>query len=307
MKKIISFILCFSFFIGLSRLCANSSAITGNFSFTDDLGRSIELCKADRVAVMIGSFADIWCLAGGKDSIVAAADDSWTSFDLALNETVFNLGAVKNPSLEKLLASNPDFVIASCNTQANLELMPILDSAHIPVAYFDVQNYDDYIHMLDICTAITGKRENYTQYGTDVINEILLAVIRQNDTHPTVLCLRATGVSCKVKNSDNLLGNMLADLGCINIADGDETLLESLSLEKILYSDPEYIFIVMQGADSSKAEAVLNSTLLSNPLWSCLTAVKNGKTYILDDSLYNLKPNANWGKAYEILADILYP
>ena len=33
-------------------------------SFTDDLGRSISIARPTRVAAMIGSFADIWCLAG---------------------------------------------------------------------------------------------------------------------------------------------------------------------------------------------------------------------------------------------------
>ena len=55
------------------------------------------------------------------------------------------------------------------------------------------------------------------------------------------------------------------------------------------------------------AEAVLESTLLSNPAWETLTAVKEGNYHIMDSNLYNLKPNARWGEAYEKLADILYP
>ena len=47
--------------------------------------------------------------------------------------------------------------------------------------------------------------------------------------------------------------------------------------------------------------------LLSNPAWSTLSAVKEGNYYLLDKRLYNLKPNAKWGDAYEGLADILYP
>ena len=54
---------------------------------------------------MIGSFADIWCLAGGRDSLIAAAGDAWTSFDLGLGEGVADLGAVKEPNSEVLLAA----------------------------------------------------------------------------------------------------------------------------------------------------------------------------------------------------------
>lgn len=120
--------------------------------------------------------------------------------------------------------------------------------------------------------------------------------------------MRATGSSCKVKGStDFLLGEMLADLGCINVADQDSALLEDLSLEAIMAADPDYIFVVLQGSDPTDAQQTLERTLLSNPAWQSLRAVQEGRFYTLEHSLYNLKPNARWGEAYEKLADILYP
>ena len=38
---------------------------------------------------------------------------------------------------------------------------------------------------------------------------------------------------------------------------------------------------------------------------SANVAVKEGKYYVLDKKLYNIKPNARWGTAYKQLADIL--
>ena len=46
--------------------------------------------------------------------------------------------------------------------------------------------------------------------------------------------------------------------------------------------------------------------MLSNPAWQQLSAVKNGRVYYMDQQLYNLKPNARWGEAYEKLAEILH-
>ena len=123
-----------------------------------------------------------------------------------------------------------------------------------------------------------------------------------------MLCIRATGVSCKVKGSrDFVLGEMLADLGCVNIADSEESLLEDLSLEAIIAAEPDYIFAVLQGSDPTDAMETLEQTLLQNPAWSELRAVREGRFYTLEHELYNLKPNARWGEAYEKLADILYP
>ncbi len=287
---------------------ANSPDSQDAFCFTDDLGREVSVASHDRVAVLIGSFADIWCIAGGKDSIVATANDSWTSFDLGLDESVQNLGAIKTPSLEVLLASQPDLVIGSCNTASNVEMEETLEAAGITVAYFDVQNFDDYLRMLDICTEITGQQGNYETYGTALRQQIDAAISRQDGSAPKVLCIRATGSSCKIKGStDNLLGEMLADLGCVNIADNDNAILEELSLEAIIQADPDYIFAVLQGQDAEAAMQTLEAALLSNPAWNTLRAVKTGSFYTLDNSLYNLKPNARWGEAYEKLADILYP
>ena len=71
-----------------------SAAQADSVMFTDDLGRTVTVDSPKRVAALIGSFADVWCIAGGKDTLVAAADDTWTQFDLDLDESVINLGKV---------------------------------------------------------------------------------------------------------------------------------------------------------------------------------------------------------------------
>lgn len=282
---------------------ASSAAVV----FTDDLGREVAVEPPQRVAALIGSFADVWCLAGGRDRLVAAAGDSWTSFELGLDESVVDLGGVKEPNLELLLSAQPDFILASSNTDADVELLDTFEEIGLTVAYFDIQHFDDYLNMLDVCTRITGCRENYDRYGLQVSAQVEEAKARQNGDAPTIICMRSTGSSCKVKGSvDFLLGEMLADLGCVNLADGDGALLENLSLEAILAADPDYIFAVLQGSDPTSAMETLEQTLLSNPAWAGLTAVREGRFYTLEHALYNLKPNARWGEAYEKLADILY-
>ncbi|MGM9537948.1 MAG: ABC transporter substrate-binding protein [Candidatus Onthomonas sp.] len=277
-------------------------------TFTDDLGREVTVDRPQRVACLIGSFADIWYLAGGVEEIVATANDTWTYFDLPLSEEVVNLGGSKELDLEQLVASEPDFVLASCNTALNVELEPTFAEMGLNTAYFSVSTFEEYLHMLDVCTQITGQTENYQTYGLDVQAQVDAAIARADGSRPSVLYIRASGSSCKVKNSEgSVLGEMLAALDCENIADQEDSLLEQLSLEAILAADPDYIFVVLQSSDPSEAEAVLESTLLSQPAWSTLTAVQEGRYHVMDQTLYNLKPNERWGEAYEKLADILYP
>ena len=281
---------------------------TQGVTFIDDMGREVTVDQPQRVVCLTSSFADIWHLAGGVDTIAATTDATWRYFDLPMNEDVVNLGSSKTINLEQLIACEPDLVLASCGTDRNVELEELLTEMGITTAYFDVDGMEEYLNMLDICTRITGCEENYVKYGMEVQSIVEDALDRVDDTKPTVLYLRATGSSCKVKNSeDSILGEMLADMGCVNIADQENSLLEQLSMEVILKEDPDYIFVILQSADPSEAEAVLESTLLSNPAWASLTAVKEGRYYVMDANLYNMKPNARWGEAYEKLAEILYP
>lgn len=277
-------------------------------TFTDDLGRQVTIDHPERVVCLIASFADIWYLAGGVEQIVATTNATWTYFDLPLREDIVNLGAAKELNIEKLIACNPDFVLASCGTDRNTELESAFDEMGIHTAYFAVNTFEDYLRMLKICTEITGFSENYETYGTAVQSQVENALARADGSRPSVLYIRATGSSCKVKNSEgSVLGEMLANLDCENIADREDSLLEQLSIESILLNDPDYIFVVLQSADPADAQAVLETTLLQNPAWASLTAVQEGRYYVMDQNLYNLKPNERWGEAYEKLADILYP
>ena len=276
--------------------------------FTDDLGREVSIPRPNRVVALIASFADVWCLAGGAESLVGVTNAVWTYYDLPLREDVVNLGSAKQLNREELIACQPGLVLASCGTDRNVELEETFEKMGIPTAYFSVNSFEDYLRMLRICTELTGSVENYTSYGLDVQQTVERALARADGSRPSVLYIRATGSGCKVKgSSDTVLGQMLQNLDCRNIADGENTLLEQLSLEAILREDPEYIFVVLQSADPQDAQTVLETTLLNHPAWQSLTAVQEGKYYVMDPNLYNLKPNGRWGEAYEKLADILYP
>lgn len=294
--------------LALAVLFCGAAAAQETLVLTDDLGRSVTIeRRPQRVAALIGSFADIWCLAGGADALVAAADDTFRKFDLPISAETINLGATKDISLEKLLAARPQLVIASCSTAEQVALEPVLSQMGLNTVYFDVDSFEDYLRMLRVCTQITGCDENYARYGEAVQAQVDAARARADGSRPTVLYVRATGSSCRVKGSEgSVLGEMLHAMDCANIADSEESLLENLSIEAILEADPDFIFVVEQSADPDAAKAVLEKTLFSSPAWQTLTAVREGRVHVMDGSLFNLKPNSRWGEAYEQLAEILY-
>ena len=309
--KIIAIIICFSVLSSLLTACSSEqneydqSAVI----FTDALGREVSVPKEpERVAALIGSFADVWMLAGG--SVCATAEDAWDDFGLALPDAV-NIGGAHSPNLELIFSVNPDFVIASASTSSNVEMKETLEAAGITVAYFDVDNFSDYLAMLDICTDITERKDLYECNGLAIqsqIKDIKQAIEERAlpEEQRTVLLLRAHSSSVKAKGSKGtILGEMLADLGCINIADSDTSLLETLSVESIIRQEPYRIFVVTMGDDTEKAIDNLNQMMNENPAWGTLDAVAEGRLYLMERKLFNIKPNADWAESYEKLSEIL--
>ena len=283
---------------------------TQGYTFTDALGREVTVENPKRVAALLGSYADIWYLAGGE--VIASADDAWDDFDLPLPEDAVNLGMTKELRLEQLFEANPDFVLASSNTKGNVEWLETLESVGITVAYFEVNDFSDYLNFLKICTNITGRSDLYEKNGLAIAEQIEEVISRsearitQNGEAPTILSLRASSTFIRAKNSkDNVLGEMLASLGCVNIADHEESLLENLSIEQIILQDPDYIFFIQQGDNEEGTKENINSFIAENPAWSELTAVKEGRVYLLEKELYALKPNDRWAEALENLERIL--
>lgn len=276
------------------------------YTFTDDLDREVTVLSTERVAALLGSYADIWYLAGGE--VYASADDAWEDFDLPLPSDAVNLGGTKKLNLEKLFSANPDFVIASTNTPQHLEWQSALENAGIPVAYFDVSDFDDYLRLLKVCTDLTGNHDRYQQYGTDIQAQIDTILARhQNEPPQTVLVMRASAASIRAKNSSStVLGQILKSFGCINIADSDSSLLENLNIESILLQNPERIFMIESGDNLEGIRTNVEQMFRETPLWYELDAVKNGNLYYMDKHLYNLKPNARWAEAYEHVEAILY-
>ena len=277
-------------------------------TFTDDLGRSVTVDNPQRVAPLLGSFAQVWMLAGG--TVHATAEDAWDDLKLELPESAVNLGHTKKLSLERLLEAEPDLILASLNTIQQVEWKDTLEATGIPVAYFDISDFDDYLRLLSICTDITGQKQLYEKNGTAVQQQIE-AVLEQSKARletgepPKVLSMVASATNVYVKNSQgNVLGEMLHKLGCINIADSNSLLLENLSLEHILQADPDYIFIVQRGDNEAGMRQYVEQIMSENPAWGQLSAVRNDRVYFMEKNLYNLKPNHRWGEAYEKLEAI---
>ena len=310
MKKL-CLILCIlvlvPFCVSLSS-CNENEAEGKYITFSDSAGNVISLDeRPKRVAVLFSSFAEIWTLSGGE--VYATVYESVERGIVPEGTSLVDSGAGKTVNTELLISLNPDLVIGSCDIPAQVKCADILKKAGIPCALMRVESFDDYLNMLNICTDITGNRDAYKKYGTDIKKEIdnVLSSVPKNQEKPKILFIRggSTPRSVKAKNHENnFVCYMLRELNTYNIADNAPLLLDGLSLEEILREDPCMIFLSTMGDEAAARENL--DAIMSSEGYASLSAVKNGRVYYLPKDMFQYKPNAKWAEAYQYLSEIIY-
>ncbi len=300
---------------GTSQPAAEQVATAGAedaVTFTDDLGNEVTVANPQRVVACMGSFANAWELAGG--TLVGVSDDALTAEGFAIESPdVATVGDFTNVNLESIIALEPDFVIMTSGTggrggdSSQVDLREALVSSGIPVAYFEVTTFDDYLRLMRTFADITGDEAAYEQNAASVqqaIEDILGQV--PADEAPTALVMTTYSGGTRVQSSGTMTGAMLAGLGVRNLADENRSLLKDFSLESVIELDPDFIFVIPMGNDAEAATQALNEATAANPAWDSLSAVQNGHYVTLDPKLFLSKPNANWDESYRMLYDTLY-
>lgn len=254
----------------------------------------------ERVVALEGSLAQIWTLSGG--TLAGATADAW---ERGLPcEDAKNVGTVKSPNLEAIVALSPDLVLMSTDIAAQSSLKETFAAMGIPFREERVDAFSDYLSLLSTYCGMTGRADLLKINGTDVEARVSSALAKARGAQtPRVLLLRAYASGVRVKGIDNLAGAMLAELGCENIA-GDAP-MGDLSLEAVVRAEPDAIFISFMGSEDA-ARAWLAANLYENPAWKALDAVRAGRVTELPKALFHYKPCQRWDESYEYLWEALY-
>ena len=288
----------------------SASKQAGSVTFKDDLDRTVTVENPQRVVVGMGSLADIWRDAGG--SVVGVSDDAFRNFGFDKDEAE-GVGSHSNLNLEAILALNPDFVILTAGSDTNDKgpsqdkLRQALENSGIPVAFFRVETFEQYLHMLKTCTKITGRDDLYQKNGEEVQERVekALSTYGVADRKPSVLVVTASSKGVAAQKPDHLASLMLKQLGVQLVTETYPSLLSDFSMESVAEIDPDYIFVLPAATSDEKAQQNYERVIESNPAWSQIGAVKDDHVTVLDIKHFFRKPNNEWDQAYETLGKAL--
>lgn len=214
-----------------------------------------------------------------------------------LNEDAQFLGDMDHVSLEAIAALSPDLLILFSTEPAQKALGEAAEGIGIHVYYTNIDSFDDYDRVMKELTGFTGCSGAYERHVEQVREEIggILRQVPEKAEKDSYLLLHVSATKSKAEKNDYFACEILNRLGLDNLA-GDSSAFDVLSMEAIVAADPDYIFVVPR--EMKKAAESYEKLFSSQPAWEALSAVRDGRHFLLDKNLFGLKPNARWAEAY---------
>jgi len=269
-------------------------------TYIDALGKEVILeSKPERVVCLYGSFADLWYEAGGE---LVGIIESSTLPEKALD--LPKVGKMSTPNVEAILALQPDLVIIRAGYSKQEDLISIFEANEIAVYSADYNSFEETMTTFENFCGMNENEALYIEKSRPLIEGVDALRAIEHDFSYLLLFASSKSISAK---DDNITAQIIDDMGGSNIAAAHSIADEEskqFSFEKILELDPTYIFVQTMG-DIEDAKARLESDVASNPAWSSLTAVQEGRFIYLPKELFLYKPNMKYLDAYDYINAIL--
>lgn len=299
---------------------ANEVTVTEDaVTFSDGSGGdpiTVTACPQN-TAILYASLTTLWYEAGGTVSGCLGGNSAVELYteqigrDITLDEGVSVLAdsaQAKRWDVERIIAAHPDLIICSAAMSGYATIHGPAAAAGIPVIVMEYQDFSDYLKWFKVACHLTGHPELWESVALKVLDEVVDVILSCPDGEaPTVLSLFSGVDSLKANTSHTVVGGMISALHAVNIVDawGMDAEHTVVNPEAVYAADPDVILIQCHtGADT--ARALVESLYGENPVWQSLTAVREGRVFYLEKSLFHNKPNRRFAEAYAVLAQCLY-
>ncbi len=307
-----------SFLAKANEVTVNDDSVT----FTDASGKESVTIKKNpkNVVNLYASFTTLWYEAGGKVAGLIGGSSSvelykeYIGRDITADEgvtTVATSSSGKKWATETIVAMKPDLIICSTAMSGYKTIEAPAAAAGIPVIAMSYNDFSDYLKWFKVFSNLTGHPELWDEVALKALNEVvdvLLACPTENTSN--VFCMFSSADTLQANTSSTVVGGMIDAMNATNIVDkwdGAATAERvDINLETVFAANPD-IILVQCHAGKEGAEALVASLYGSNPVWQSLDAVKNGKVFYLEKTLFHNKPNSRFAEAYKVLAGYLYP
>lgn len=164
-----------------------ATAAWAGIEITDDFGRRVVLERpAKRVIALAGAVNETLCGMGLTGLIAARTDADREPAEVA---ALPSIGTHMRPNLELVLAHGPDLVVQIAGRNESLEAALAIERMGIPVAVFEVHDFEGLFSMAERLGALTGESAAAGRFVAGLRERLsrVASVVSRADRRPTLV------------------------------------------------------------------------------------------------------------------------
>ena len=270
MNKNITILIFLCLFVFSFTICSGAFSYEDGL-LTDDFGHKIKLEKVETVVSLSPSITEGIYMSGFFNKIIGVVKSSSSSNWPKGIEDKVNVGNINHVNIEKIVELDPDLIIGSGMAKDSVEHLYDLG---YKAAFIEFNNIDDILDNM----LVYGKLFNDSEKASEKVNElenVITKTKKKIDVENRKTAVFLYNVKPLMAMGNETIPNQVLKLAGLKnvVLDIQASGNPSISIEKLLELDPEYIFLAMRAKSAKK-------TFADNPIWQQLTAVKNENVYI---------------------------
>ncbi|HBT46273.1 MAG TPA: cobalamin-binding protein [Peptococcaceae bacterium] len=269
-------------------------------TIVDDMGREVTLkARPDRLVSLSPGNTEILFALGLGDKVVGV--DDYSDYPPEAVE-VPKVGGFSNPNVEKIMALEPDLVLA---TNMHEQAVRRLEEVGIPVAVVSPKSVEGVLGSIGwISKAAAAEEEaaDLVDHLKERIQKVRSAVEGIPPEERPWVYYEVYYDPIMTAGPRTFIGQLIELAGGRNIAYDAQTDYPEFSAEAIIERNPEVIiFPQWHGSESLTVEQVK-----SRPGWQQVRAVKNDRVFGVDADIMS-RPGPRVVEALELLARLIHP
>lgn len=285
-----------------------SRAAAGQVTETDAIGSTLTLHSIpERIVSLIPSHTELLFAVGAGGSVIGVTN--YCDYPAEARE-IEKIGDVTAMSLEKIVALDPDLVMASRGNAR--ELVYSLQALDVPVFVLDPQSIEDVLDAIGTVGKLIG-REEAAHELLDGYRQRLAAVKERigdlpESDRPTVFVGSPFRDENWTPGPETFTSAVIHRAGGRNVADDlPPGTWAVYNLENIVAKDPQVLLSTLgEGQDAEEARVKFIERAKSLKGWRDLHAVRNERVVLITEN-WLLRPAPRLIDAIEVLAGALHP
>lgn len=286
--------------IALSLICLLGFGVMGCSNNSGESKESLKKENGEEIVVATSvAVTEILDELGVKVSGVPTS-----SYDLPEStKDAVKVGNPMNPDLEIIKSLNPD-VVVSVDTLGE-DYKKLFTDNNIPSEFIDLTTLEG----LKTSISTLGERFNKTEKANEILNKLKVKedefVNLSKEEKKNVLLVFAAPGSMMIATPSSYIGNLVDKVGANNIVKDDKKPFVSYSNEEIVKLNPDMVLVMTHGMPE-QAKKMAEEKFASDPAWSRIEAVKEGKVYYLENGYFGMSANLKVIESLDKLGEIIY-